>query len=552
MSLNEIAVAPIEAVGQYLYSAFENFKASAPIEYAEIAERYYNQENDILQTRIMYQNDNGDIVEDTSATNTRIAHGFFAELVDQKVQYILGDDGIEVCPANEDDSKLGEHLKEYFTDDWQLVVQELIEGASIKGFEGLFARTTTDDRLVFQIADGTKVVPVFDDYGVLVRVLRYYNERRYSSSKQQVVTIEHCDVWDDMQVAYYVAEREGTGTNFKLDPSRDINPAPHVEAMTENPAYVEGETDESERWLPLGRSYERFPFNILNNNRQGTSDLQPIKLIIDDYDLMNCFMSNNLQDMSEAFYVVKGFQGEGIDKLKQNIKSRKVVNLAPHAEAGVDIQTYNIPVEGRRTKMELDEVNIYRSGMGFNSQQLGDGNITNVVIASRYTLLAMKASKIIARLKASLKWQAELVAADINRRYGGNYVGSDIEFKIEPQTIVNESDIIADKKIKAETKQVQVSTVLLAAPRIGDEETLRQLCDVYDLDYNELEKELAEAEAAALEATVPPLNVDPNTGLPIEQPTGGQEIIDPATGLPVVKKEEQQFDENGKLIEQKV
>lgn len=520
MSLNEIASRPIETVGQYLFNAYENFKGSAPVAFAEVANRYYDQDNDILQTRIMFMNDNGDVVEDTSATNTRIGHGFFPELVDQKVQYILGDDGIEVKPSDEDDTKLAEYLEEYFTEDWQLMIQELIEGASIKGFEALFARTNANDRLTFQIADALKLVPVFDDFGTLVRVLRFYNESRYDSKLQQTITIQHCDVWDDTSVAYYIQEREGRGTNFKLDSTKQFNPAPHVMAMAENPEYEEGIDDESDRWLPLGRSYERFPFNILNNNRQGSSDLKPIKLIIDDYDLMNCFMSNNLQDMTEAFYVVKGFQGEGIDKLKQNIKARKVVNLAPSPDAGVDIQTYNIPVEGRRTKMELDEVNIYRSGMGFNSQQLGDGNITNVVIASRYTLLAMKASKIIARLKASLKWQAELIAEDINRRYGGQYVGADIEFCIEPKTIVNESDIIADKKIEAETKQVMIASILAVAPRIGDEETLRQICDLYQLDYDDLKAEIEEAEQEQIANEIPPIDVqvDPATGQPI-QPT---------------------------------
>ena len=541
MSLNEIASRPIEAVGQYLFNAYENFKGSAPVAFAEVANRYYDQDNDILQTRIMFMNDNGDVVEDTSATNTRIGHGFFPELVDQKVQYILGDDGIEVKPSDEDDTKLAEYLEEYFTEDWQLMIQELIEGASIKGFEALFARTNANDRLTFQIADALKLVPVFDDFGTLVRVLRFYNESRYDSKLQQTITIQHCDVWDDTSVAYYIQEREGRGTNFKLDSTKQFNPAPHVMAMAENPEYEEGIDDESDRWLPLGRSYERFPFNILNNNRQGSSDLKPIKLIIDDYDLMNCFMSNNLQDMTEAFYVVKGFQGEGIDKLKQNIKARKVVNLAPSPDAGVDIQTYNIPVEGRRTKMELDEVNIYRSGMGFNSQQLGDGNITNVVIASRYTLLAMKASKIIARLKASLKWQAELVAEDINRRYGGQYVGADIEFCIEPKTVVNESDIIADKKIEAETKQVMIASILAVAPRIGDEETLRQICDLYQLDYEDLKAEIEEAEQEQIANEIPPIDVqvDPATGQPMQttdnaagQKTGMQDnAAEQKTGL---------------------
>ena len=52
-----------------------------------------------------------------------------------------------------------------------------------------------------------------------------------------------------------------------------------------------------------------IPFYRLNNNSRGTTDLEPIKAIIDDYDLMNAFLSNNLHDFQDAIYVVKGFDG---------------------------------------------------------------------------------------------------------------------------------------------------------------------------------------------------------------------------------------------------
>lgn len=527
MTLSNLATHPLDQLGQYLHTGYLDFAASAPVRYAEVANKYYDGENDILGTRIMYINNEGDPVEDTTATNTRIAHGFFPELVDQKVQYILGDEGVEVHPTEEDDTKLEELLDEYFTDDWQLTMQELIEGASVKGFEGLFARTTTDDSLRFQIADALHLVPIFDEYGKLVRILRFYNERRYSSEKQKTVIVRHCDAWDSTEVAHYIQEDEGNTTSYYLDPTVAINPAPHIIAQAENPDYIEGESDESERWLPLGRSYDAFPFHILNNNRRGVSDLSPIKDIIDDYDLMNCFMSNNLQDMTEAFYVIRGAENEPLDKIKQNIKSRKAVKVRDVDGAGVDVHTYNIPVEGRSKKMELDEVNIYRAGMGFNSQQLGDGNITNVVIQSRYTLLNMKAAKLITRLKACLKWQAELVVADINRKNGTAYVASDICFDIEPKAIINESALILDKKTEAETEQLKVQTVLQIAPRIGDDETLRLICEQFDLDFDEVQGKLEDEEAQGAGEGV----VDPMQFLPQNNPVSAAKAVAGQTGV---------------------
>lgn len=502
MTQSQLLYYPIDQLGTYLYRAYTDFKGQEALQYADIADRYYERENDIMHSRILFMNDNDDVVEDTTATNTKISHGFFPELVDQKTQFITSN-SIAFKPVNEEDTALEDLLKTYFDDDFQLAVQECVEAASIHGFESLFARTTADDRLRFQVADALNLLPVYNEYGELVRVCRYYPETRYDVEQQKTINVQHCDVWGAEGVAYYVQDNEGRSDTYKLDDSREINPSPHVVGLVEQADNDGTDEDENDSYLPLGRNYEHFPFYVLYNNKQGSSDLKPIKDIIDDYDLMNCFMSNNLQDFTEAFYVVKGARGESLDRVKQNIKSRKAVLMPPDQDAGVDVKTYNIPFEGRVKKMELDEKNIYRSGMGFNSNDTGDGNITNVVIKSRYTLLTMKANKLIVRLNAMLKWCCDQVAADINRRTGGGYTGSDIAFEIEPSFITNETDIANDKLTTSQAELVEIQSILLVASRIGDDEALQLICEKLELDYQDVKAQLEEAAEDDAPVTVP-------------------------------------------------
>jgi SPP1 family phage portal protein len=195
-----------------------------------------------------------------------------------------------------------------------------------------------------------------------------------------------------------------------------------------------------------------------------TTDLEPVKALIDDYDLMDAFLSNNLQDFTDAIYVVKGFQGDDLSRLRQNLKAKKTVGVP--SDGGVDIKTVAIPVEARKTKLELDRQNIYKFGFGFDSSQVGDGNITNVVIKGRYTLLNMKANKTETRLRAFLKWANDLIVSDINRRYGVNYQASDVSFTITREMLVNETDIVTNEKTKADTRSVDMQTLLAAAPRL--------------------------------------------------------------------------------------
>src|SRR5699024_6278074 len=102
--------------------------------------------------------------------------------------------------------------------------------------------------------------------------------------------------------------------------------------------------------------------------------------------------SNNLVDFDYPIYAVKGFQGDDLDELITNLKTRKTIGVGENG--GLDVMTVDIPVEARRAKLELDRESIYKFGLGFDSTaQMSDRAITNLGIQSRYSLLDIKASK---------------------------------------------------------------------------------------------------------------------------------------------------------------
>ena len=59
--------------------------------------------------------------------------------------------------------------------------------------------------------------------------------------------------------------------------------------------------------------------------------------------------------------------------------------------------------------------------------------------------------------------------------------------------MTNETENIANEKIKAETKQIEINTILNISAEIGDEKTLQLLCDSMDIDYEEI-KDAIEAQ----------------------------------------------------------
>ena len=74
------------------------------------------------------------------------------------------------------------------------------------------------------------------------------------------------------------------------------------------------------------------------------------------------------------------------------------------------------------------------------SAQLGDGNITNIVIKSRYALLDLKCNKLEIRLRQFLRKILKVVLAEINDLNDTDYQQKDVYFEFEREVMTNASD----------------------------------------------------------------------------------------------------------------
>ena len=440
-------------------------------------QRYYEAEHDILQYRMFYWNTDGILVEDKARSNSRICHPFFTEHVDQLAAYIMS---FEENPiqAKETAEGLQELLDTYFDDDFWAEFQELLTGTNAKGFEYLYAYKNADNRLRFQCADSLGVVEIRakDTDSKCEHIIYWYEERLLKDNKK----VKKIEVYDKDNIWYYNQVDDGS---IVLDEDEEINPKPNVILKDTKTGSL------------FADSLGFLPFWRLDNNRKQISGLKPIKGLIDDYDLMECGLSNNLQDFDHPIHLVKGFEGDNLDELQQNIKTKKVVGVGEGG--GMDILTVNVPHEARKAKADEDEKNIYRFGMAFNSAHAGDGNITNVVIRSRYTLLDLKAKKLIKRAKRLLKDVISVVLDEINKEHQTDYQYSDIAIEFHPVVPTNEQETIQNAKTEADTRQVEVNTILNVAANIGEEKALEAICTVMDWDYDELSSELKKRQEEA-------------------------------------------------------
>lgn len=435
---------------------------------------YYEGKHDILNYKLYYYNADGNLVEDQTRSNIKISHPFFTELVDQEVQYMLsGKNGF----VKSDDPELQSIMDERFNynEDFLAELYELITGTVSKGFDYMYAYKNRDDQIAFEWADSLGVVEVDGKYTSDGKdYVIYHFIERIGKDRTKV---ERIQVWDDEATYFFYSTKEG---EILDEPSTDErpNPRPHILYKREN--------DENTYYDSLGF----IPFFRLDNNRKKLSGLHPIKGLIDDYDLMSCGLSNNLEDASEYLVVVKGFQGDNLEELMQNVKTKKHIGVNGDSGGDVEFKTVDIPYDARKTKLDLDEKNIYRFGMGFNSAQLGDGNITNIVIKSRYALLDLKCNKLEVRLKQFMRHILKVVLQEINQQEETDYQSKDVYFDFEREIMTNALDNAQIEQTDAQTEQTRINTLLGLEATLGSERVVKMISEVLDLDWDEIKDDL--------------------------------------------------------------
>lgn len=445
--------------------------------FAKIGQRYYEGDHDIKKYRVFYYDADGRIQEDNTRANVRNAHPFFAELVDQVVQYILsGDGGI----FRSDNPDLQAELDTYFNnnEDFEDELADLITDSSAKGYGYLYAYKNADDKIAFQCADSLGVIEVREkdtDDGCAYVI--YYYVDRVDKGKKEITRIQ---VWDDQQTYYYVM---GSDNKIIPDESAKINPRPHTTWQKER--------DDSTYYSGFGF----IPFFRLDNNKKKASDLKPIKDLIDDYDIMASSLSNNLIDFDTPLHVVKGFQGDNLDELQQNLKTKKIIGV--DEEGGVEIHTVDVPFEARRTKLELDEKNIYRFGFGLNMSGLKDtAATTNIAIKAAYSLLDLKANRKEIKLKQLFRKILKIVLDEINEVNGTDYQQSDVYFRFDHVVMSNEQENAQIKLTDAQAQQTIINSLLALANNLGNDLMMQLICEALDIDYHEVKAQLPDPDEA--------------------------------------------------------
>lgn len=427
---------------------------SEEYEYFKYGVDYYKGRNtNIMERDKKVYMDGFGVVSNPFAANHKMANGHFRLIVDQKVRYLL-ENGIIF------EAKQTEDLDKYFKDGLNEFIGDMATEASKKAEAWAYFYKDADG-LKVKLIPAEQITPVYDeeDEDKLIAIIRDYET---DSKKVRLI-------YDSEKVQRY--EKKNDNKNYKL--VREIGHYTRYNQFNGRPI---GE--------PEPMSFTQIPFIPLYNNKTGTSDLYAIKPLLDVYDIILSDFANNIDDMQDAFFTLKGYSGDSKDlaEFMRQLKSLKAIPVGDDGSVGV--HQLEVPTTARQTMLDILRKEIYKAAMAVDLDGLSGGSLTNTHINGMFVNLELKVSQFEDEIRKFIYKMIDF----INANDGKNF---DYDFKFETSKIFNRKE--------------EVETILKAAGYYTDE-TIRELLP-FDVDLAK-EKERIEEQKEAYPIQLQPVEPD--------------------------------------------
>ena len=340
---------------------------------AAIAERYYNNDNDIH-----YREDKEKAEEKGEAkvnpirnADNKIASGFYPLLVQQKSAYMF------TAPPVFDVSnkKMNDIIVETLGDAYTKNAKQLCVNASNAGIGWVHYWKDKNGKFRWAPVPSEQVIPVFSPHldHELIAVMRAYKEYDETTGEPY----EMYEYWNESECQAFRMRADDTGGKFLENyPMFIIDP----ENGTMSDEY--------------NHEMERVPFIPFPNNAGMVNDLIRIKQLIDAYDKTYSGFMDDLEDIQQVIFVLTNYGGEDLKQFVNDLKYAKAIkidNMGSSDKSGVSTLTIEIPVEAREKMLEITRKAIFTMGQGVDPEQQGLNQTSGEAMKFVYSLLELKA-----------------------------------------------------------------------------------------------------------------------------------------------------------------
>lgn len=345
-----------QEIQEFVRTAISDHKTSPLYKEAKIAYEYYRKRNVTITNyqKLLYTL-SGQAVPDNFSANYKFANAFFPIFVKQEAHHLLG----EGVTFNEDSTK---------------------------------------DKL-----GGNQ----FDSILVKAGLASLWGGVSFG-----FFNLDHVDVFNILEFVPLIGEEDGglhAGIRFwQIDPKKPLRATLYMEdgyteyiwrdnkceVLAEKRPYKQivqsSEADGAE--IIDGENYPSFPIVPLWGNDEHQTELTGLREKIDGYDLIQSGLANDLDDMSQIYWVLENAGGMDDIDLAKFVERLKTVRAATMEDDGAraEAHTIEVPYQARMTALADLRDSLYRDAMALDTEKISAGNVTATAIRASYENLTLK------------------------------------------------------------------------------------------------------------------------------------------------------------------
>lgn len=327
---------------------------------ADIAERYYRNETDVLFKKAKEEDE-----KPLRNADNRIPRNFHGLMVNQKASYAFTAPPLFDVGSDAANKKIMTILG----DEYSRNCMELCVNASNTSV-GWVHYWETDEGFEWAVVDSKQIIPIWSKSlkKKLIGVFRTYSEIDEENGENYTVY----EYWNEKACQTFRKKADDTLENLAI---YNMFLSPNMDDMDSEYTHEYGEV----------------PFIPFFNNNVNTDDLKNIKPLIDVYDKVYSGFINDLDDIQELIIILTGYGGTDLNGFLQELKKYKTIKLDEDAEhPGVSTLNIEIPIEARNSVLDATRKAIFEQGQGYDPQPENFGNQSGEALKFMYSLLEMK------------------------------------------------------------------------------------------------------------------------------------------------------------------
>lgn len=408
---------------QYLEYLINRWKAS-PVRIDQITgDRYYRGDHDILMRKRLASDGHGGQIEVKDLPNYRTVDNQFAKMVDQKSNFLFGQDVTVSC---QDENYL-ELLETIVNKEFDKVLSELATASIIGGIAWLYVYYDENGRISFRVIPSWQIMPIWKDskHTELTAAVRVYEEVYFNGVREEI--IDRVEVYKTDGIEKYVL----VGGSLMPD---DVYP---------KRAYLSVEIDGNETPLNWGK----IPLIPFKANHTEIPLIKRCKSLQDGINsILSTFQNNMEEDYRNTLLIVKNYDGQDLGELRRNIATYGIIKVRSidGIDGGVDSLQVEVNAENYKSLLERLKRSLISNCRGYDAAELRDGNgstANEMNIKSVYSDITIDSYEMESEYQFSLN---ELLWF-INKYLGASTV-EPVEWIFNRDTVVSESAVINDIK----------------------------------------------------------------------------------------------------------